>query len=152
MNKEGNSSINFILMFALIIMMVLLPIFIFLSERLAVVIVVDEFQNNVDQSFLAVYESLDVGQLSKRQVLVLRDNFQDEFEELLDKNLSLDENPILLGVGDLTYQVVEGSSNNSEDLTYVSFQAALKMRSLSGISHRDYVFYCKWQRVLPIDW
>lgn len=150
--SKGHSSVGFILGFTMILVFVFIPIFMFLIERIAVIIVADDIKDAVDQSFLSVYSAIGEG-YSKQSVDMDMEVLKKNFELLLEKNIRRGEDVMVKELSKVEYHIVNLSDGYmNHGITVVSFDIEVTLKSFLNIVQRENTYELSWDKELPINY
>lgn len=150
--SKGHSSVGFILGFTIILIFIFIPMFMFLIERVAVIIVADDIKDAVDQSFLSVYAAMR-DDYSKKRVDMDEDLLKNKFRLLLRENIKWGDDIMLQELSEVKYHVedmADGYMGNG--ITVVSFQVEVTLKSFLNIVQRKNTYELTWHKELPINY
>jgi len=150
-NKRGSSGIGFILGFSVILVFIFIPIFMFLMERVALIIVADEIKYAVDQSFLGVYSAM--GEDYSKQITDIdRIAFEGKFQKLLINNIKRGEGHMLKRMTNTRYAFEERFNESlNRKSTFVTFEVEIVLESFLNILQRQNKYELVWEKELPVN-
>jgi len=151
-DKKGFSSIEFVLLTATIIIFIVVPLLLYMIEKVVVLIVIDTFKYAVDQSFLSVYRSMDVRELSSGKIEIDRLRYHEAFQALLNQNINPATNPIIKDYKVLSISIVDGQDQTFDTYAAVKFEIRITLQSLVKLFDLNYDYICVWEKELPVDW